>query len=136
MTKNGNFKLLKIALAIFALVVIVYGISQVFLTQGYMEMTGSEPVHPSWLRWPGGVLIALGIGAILVFRNPAGQDIFVLSIALGSLFAGLILMYTLLFEMVGQDNTWFTAMPSIINLCLSALLLWGRQRAKEIPTQG
>ena len=135
MTKNGKSNLLKVALLIFAITVILYGISQIFFTQGYMEMSGSEPIHPSWLRWPGGVLIALGIGAILVFRNPAKQDIFVISIALGTLFNGLILMYTLLFEMQSEDATWFTALPSIGTLCISALLWWGRQRAKEILKQ-
>ncbi len=135
MNEKKNSKLLKIALVIFAIVVVVYGVSQVFLTQGYMEMTGSEPVHPSWLRWPGGILIALGIAAIMALRNPAQQDIFVIAIALGTLFTGLILLYTVLFEMEGQDNTWFTAMPAIVNLVLSILLWIGRQQAREILKQ-
>ncbi len=135
MVQNKSFNLLKIALIFFAIVAIVYGISQVFFTQAYMEMSGSEPVHPSWLRWPGGVLIALGIGAILVLRNPVKQDNFILAIALGTLFTGLILMYTLIFEMQSLDATWFTAMPTIIMLAVSALLWWGRQQAKEILKQ-
>jgi len=135
MNEKKNSNLLKVALAIFAIVTIVYGVSQIFFTQGYMEMTGNEPIDPSWLRWPGGVLIALGIAAIMALRNPAKQDIFVIAITLGTLFTGLILMYTLLFELESESNTWFTAMPAIINLVLSILLWIGRKQNRELLKQ-
>ena len=135
MNEKKNSNLLKVALAIFTIVTIVYGVSQIFFTQGYMEMTGNEPIDPSWLRWPGGVLIALGIAAIMALRNPAKQDIFVIAITLGTLFTGLILMYTLLFELESESNTWFTAMPAIINLVLSILLWIGRKQNRELLKQ-
>ena len=135
MVQNKNFNLLKVALIIFAIVAIVYGIALMFFTQAFMEMSGSEPILPSWIRWPGGVLIALGIGAILVLRNPSKQDIFIIAIALGTLFTGLTLLHTLIFEMQSLDDTWFTALPAIINLAMSALLWLGRQQAKEILKQ-
>ena len=119
MTKNSI--LLKVALIIFAIVTIVYGIGFVFFSEALVEMSGGDPVHPSWLRWPGCVLITLGIGAILVLRNPAKQDIFIMVIALGTLLTGLVQLYTLLFEMQEENAVWFTAMPTIILLVTSAL---------------
>ncbi len=133
MTKNSI--LLKVALIIFAIVTIVYGIGFVFFSEALVEMSGGDPVHPSWLRWPGCVLITLGIGAILVLRNPAKQDIFIMVIALGTLLTGLVQLYTLLFEMQEENAVWFTAMPTIILLVTSALLWWGRQHSKEILKQ-
>ena len=132
MTQNKSLTLIKAALIIFAIVTIVYGLCYVFIPQVLVEMSGGDPVHPSWLRWPGCVLITLGIGAIMVLRNPAKQDIFVMIIALGTLLSGLALLYTLLFEMQPENAVWFTAMPTIIILVTSALLWWGRQQAKEI----
>ena len=135
MAQNKSFNLLKVALIIFAIVTIVYGLSYVFFPQAMVEMSGGDPVHPSWLRWPGCVLITLGIGAILVLRKPAKQDIFIIVISLGTLLTGLALLYTLIFEMQAENAVWFTAMPTIIILATSALLWWGRNQAKEILKQ-
>ena len=135
MVQDKKLNLLKVALIIFAIVAIVYGIGNVFFPEALVEMSGGDPVHPSWLRWPGCVLITLGFGAIMVFRNPAKQDIFVMVIASGTLLSGLALLYTLIFEMQPQNAVWFTAMPVIILLVNSALLWLGRKQATEILKQ-
>lgn len=133
MMQNKNLTLLKVALIIFVIVTIVYGLCYVFIPQVLVEMSGGEPVHPSWLRWSGCTIIALGIGAILVLRNPAKQNIFIITIALGTLLTGLALLYSWIFELAVE--VWFTAIPTIILLVTSALLWWGRQQAKEILKQ-
>ena len=135
MNEDKNLSLLKVALIIFAFVTIVYGLCYVIIPQVLVETSGGDPVHPSWLRWPGCVLITLGIGAIIVSRNPAKQDIFVMVIALGTLLSGLALLYTLIFEMQPQNAVWFTAMPVIILLVNSALLWLGRKQAMEMLKQ-
>jgi hypothetical protein len=58
----------------------------------------------------------------------------VTTIALGTLFIGLALLYALIFEMSG--NAWFTVLPMIITLMLSALLWWSREQSKNILGQG
>jgi hypothetical protein len=135
MVQEKKLNLLKVALIIFAIVAIVYGIGYVFFSESLVEMSGGDPVHPSWLRWPGCVLITLGLGAAMVLRNPAKQDIFVTVIALGTLLTGLALLYTLVFEMQEENAVWFTAMPTIIILATSALLWWGRNQAKDVLKQ-
>jgi hypothetical protein len=130
MTQNNNTKLLKISLISFAIVSLVYGICYVFIPQYLVDLSGSEAVPSSWLRWSGGILVSLGIGAVLVYRNPAKQDPFVITIALGTLFTGLALLYALIFEMSG--DTWFTVLPIVITLMLSALLWWSREQSKNI----
>ena len=135
MVQNKNLNILKIGLIMFAIVAIVYGIGLVFFTVGLVEMSGTDPFEPNWLRWAGGNLIGLGIGAVLAFRNPVKQDIFVIAIALGTLFTGLALLYSLIFEMQPQYVASFTAVPCILNLGTSALLWLGRKQAKEILKQ-
>lgn len=128
-----NKKLLNVALIIYIVIVLVYGVLFLFVPQLLAEASGGEPVNSSWLRWPGGVLVSLGIGSILVYRNPSKQDAFVVAMALGTLFAGLALLYALLFESTG--DIWFTALPVIV-LLTSSLLLWlGRMQAKDILCQ-
>ena len=51
-----------------------------------------EPVFHGWLRWSGGVIIAFGIGAILTYLKPKGQGIFVTTIAIGALLAGVAML--------------------------------------------
>lgn len=83
MTQNKNLQLLKVALILFAVVTLVNGLVYLFIPEIYIRLTGSESVPPAWIRWSGGILISLGIGAIMVFRNPRKQGIFIKMSAIG-----------------------------------------------------
>jgi len=137
MTENKNEGLLKTVLAIYVVVVLVYGILYFLVPDSLVKLSGGAPVFHGWLRWSGGVLIALGAGAVMVFNNPRNQGIFVTTIALGCLLTGLALVWTLINAEEGA-NIMFTALPAVITLALSALLWWARQKAKDIlyPKQG
>ena len=130
MARGKNIKLLNLAMIIYIIIALVYGILYLLAPQVLVEAQGGEPVASGWLRWTGGVLIALGVGAILVYRNPVKQDAFVITITLGCLLTGLALLYALLFELSG--NAWFTALPMIILLILAVLLWLGRKQATDI----
>ena len=137
MTENKNEGLLKTVLAIYVVVVMVYGILYFLVPDYVVKLSGGAPVFHGWLRWSGGLLIALGTGAVLVYRNPKNQGIYVTTIALGCLFTGLALVWALIKVEEGA-NIWFVALPTVITLVLSALLWWARQQAKDIlyPKQG
>jgi hypothetical protein len=130
MTENKNLALLKFALAYFAVLTIVYGIGLVFFTEKLIEMSGTAPFEPNWVRWAGGLLAGLGIGAALALRNPGNQDGFVVAAALGTLFIGLALLYQLLFDWNPDHSIPFTAVPCALNLSGSVLLWVGRAKAK------
>lgn len=130
MTGNKNLSLLKFALAYFAVLTIIYGIGLVFFTEKLIEMSGTPAFEPNWVRWAGGFLAGLGIGAALAIRKPADQDGFVVAIGLGTLFIGLALLYQLLFDWNPEYVVSFTALPCAFNLSGSVLLWWGRAKAK------
>ena len=131
MAENKNAGLLKTVLIIFAVISIVYGIGYFLFPNFLVNLSGDTPVFHGWLRWSGGVLIALGIGAILVYINPLSQGIFVTTIALGCFLCGLGLLWALINREEG-GKLWFTILPTIIVFALSGLLWWGRSKAKEI----
>lgn len=131
MAQNKN-SLLKVALIIFVVVALVYGLIYVFIPQVLVKAAGSDPVPSGWLRWSGAIIIALGIGAIMVIRKPANQGIFVTTLAIGTLFCGLALLYTLLFEMAGIGNIEQTLIPAIINIILSVLLWISLKQDKDL----
>ncbi len=131
MAENKNVGFLKIALLIFALVTIVYGIGYFFVPAFLVNLSGDTPVFHGWLRWPGGVLIALGIGAILVFLNPQNQGIFVTTMAIGSGLIGFALLWAW-FTLEEEANPWFTALPTILAFTLAILLWWSGTQAKDI----
>ena len=131
MTDNKNSQLLKITLVIFAIVAIVYGLGYFFFPGFLVKLSGGEPIFSGWLRWSGGTLIALGIGALMTFRNPKNQGILVTTLALGTLLAGLALLYSWITIEEGV-NVWFTALPTILVLLISALFWWSLQKAKNI----
>ena len=131
MSENNNSGLLKIDLMIYAVVCIIYGLGYLIVPDVLVDLSGGEPVFHGWLRWAGGILVALGIGAILVYLKPKNQGIFVTTIALGCTLAGLALAWAWINIEEGA-NVWFTALPSIVVLALAVLLWWSRQSAKNI----
>jgi uncharacterized protein YjeT (DUF2065 family) len=130
MTENKNLQLLKVALILFAVLTLVYGLVYLFIPEIYVKSTGSEPIPSAWIRWFGGILIALGIGAIMVFRNPGKQGIFITLLAVGNLLEGLITLYSAFFE--GVSKIWFDIAPAIVLLILSALFWISLKQAKAI----
>jgi len=131
MAQNDNVKVLKFALIILAVIFLVYGFGFLFVPGILVKLEGGNPVEFGWLRWSGGVIIALGIGALMVSSKPEKQGIFVTSMALATLFAGLGMLYSWIMQEY-SGATWFIALPTCLLLVLSCLLWWGRGQAKGI----
>ena len=131
MAEKSNSGILKITLLIYTVVCLIYGLGYFIVPDSLVELSGGESVFHGWLRWSGGVIIALGIGAILVYLKPKGQGIFVTTIAIGTLLAGLAMLWTWINFEEGS-NVWFTALPTIVLFALSGLLWWSRKEAKNI----
>ncbi len=131
MSQSNNITLLKVALVILAIVTIIYGIGFLIFPGTMVTLFGSNPVDFGFLRWPGGVLIPLGISALLVFRKPEKQGIFVFMSALSTLLAGLGLLCSWIMKEY-SGPTMSIAVPTILLLVISGLLWWGRQKAKAI----
>ncbi len=131
MAQDDNVKILKVALIVSAVIAFVYGFGFLFVPGILVGLSRANPVEFSWLRWMGGVVIALGIGALMVSSKPEKQGIFVTSMALATLFAGLGNLYSWIMQEY-SGATWFTALPTCFLLVLSALLWWGRGQAKGI----
>jgi len=79
MAQNDNVKVLKVTLIIFAVILLVYGFGFLFVPGILVKLSGGNPVEFGWLRWSGGVIIALGIGCLMVSSKPEKQGIFVTS---------------------------------------------------------
>ena len=131
MAEKSNSGILNIALLIYAVVCLIYGLGFFVVPDSLVELSGGEPIFDGWLRWSGGVLISLSIGAILTYLKPKGQGIFVTTIALGALLAGLAMLWAWV-NLEEGASVWFTALPTIVLLALSGLLWWSRQTAKNI----
>ncbi|MCK5705763.1 MAG: hypothetical protein KAI29_31655 [Cyclobacteriaceae bacterium] len=125
-------QLLKITLVLYSIMTLAYGVNYLFFTEFQIEITGGEPILAGWIRWIGGVLLALGIGSIMIFRNPVKQGIFVTSLCIGSLLVGLALLYEVLFIMDDSFNMLSTLIPAIVMLIISILFLLSLRQSKEI----
>jgi len=131
MSQDNGLKRLKVVLAMFFVSYLFYGISfLVFPGMVYAMSHAAEPLSLSWIRWSGGTLIALGVGAIQAFRNPTRQAGFVTVAMISALLIGLGLLYSRMFD--NSTGTFaFHMTPCFINLGLFFLLVWARQGAKE-----
>ena len=131
MDQNDDVKVLKVALIIFAVILLVYGFGFFFVPSILLKLAGGNPVEFGWLRWSGGVIIALGIGCLMVSSKPEKQGIFVTSMTLVSLFVGLGNLYSWIMQEFSAA-TWFIALSTYLALAISGLLWWGRGKAKGI----
>ena len=131
MAQNDDVKVLKFALMVAAIVSLVYGLCYLLVPSTLVKLSGGNLVEASWLRWSGGVIIAWAIGTLMVYSKPEKQNIFVTSIALAHLLSGLGLLYSWIMQEY-SGATWFIAIPTCLLLVLSALLFWGRGKAKGI----
>jgi hypothetical protein len=122
--------MLRVALIVFAVASFVYGVVFLFVPGVWVNMSGGDPVDYGWLRWSGGFLIALGIGAVMVARKPENQGPFVFSLALAGLLGGLGMLYSLIMqEYTGSFQ--FILIPTALMLLISGFLWWGLGRAKD-----
>jgi hypothetical protein len=129
MAQNDDVKVLKFALMVSAIVSLVYGLCYLLVPSTLVKLSGGNLVEASWLRWSGGVIIAWAIGALMVYSNPEKQNIFVTYLAFAHLLSGLGLLYSWIMQEY-SGATWFIAIPTCLILILSALLFWGRNKAK------
>ena len=130
MNEKKNTGILKIVVLIYAIVCLVYGLGYMFVSDYIVKLSGSAPVFQGWLRWSGGTLVSLAIGAYMVYRKPDGQGIFVTTIALASTLCSLAL-FCAWATRPEETKVWFVALPAIITLIISVLLWWGRQNARD-----
>ena len=131
MAQNDNVKVLKVTLIIFAVILLVYGFGFLFVPGVLVKLSGGNPVEFGWLRWSGGVILALGIGCLMVSSKPEKQGIFVTSMILVSLLVGLGMLYSWIMKEFSAA-TWFIALPTCLALGIFCLLWWDRGQAKDI----
>lgn len=134
MEKQNKKGLLKVALAFFVFLSLIYGIGYLFFSQTLVEMAAGAPVKSVWLRWSGAILLGFSVGAFRAFRKPENQEMLVFTLALATLFCGLTMGYSLLFETL--SDTLFTALPTVLTLACSALLWISLYQSKEILGKG
>ena len=125
-------QLLKISLVLFAISMLGYGIIYLFFPEWEIKSSGSVAFPAGWIRFIGSLYIALGIGSIMVLRNPSKQGIFITTICIGTFLVGLTLIYTALFEYEEMGNIWRTLIPSFYLLILSILFFIRLKKSKEI----
>ncbi|TFH24593.1 MAG: hypothetical protein E4H10_10425 [Bacteroidia bacterium] len=125
-------QLLKITLVLYSIITLVYGVNYLFFPEFQIKITGGEPILAGWIRWFGGVLLALGFGSIMILRNPVKQGIFVTSLCIGSILVSLTLFYEVIFIMDSSFNMLSTLIPAIVLTITSILFLLSLRQSKEI----
>ncbi|PKL16029.1 MAG: hypothetical protein CVV49_18410 [Spirochaetae bacterium HGW-Spirochaetae-5] len=131
MSQNNDTRLLKFTLAVYAIMVLIYGFGYMLIPGVMVNMAGGQPLYHGWLRWAGAVLIALGIGSILTYRNPQHQGIFITVLILGCLFTSICLFYNLYSPEEGA-YWWFPATPATATLVMAILFRLGSIKAKDV----
>ena len=132
MAQNAEVKVLKISLLVVGLLWLISGLGIFFAPAMIGKLIVGNQVDLIMFRLMGGIHIALGIGALMVYSKPEKQGIFVLTIALVNLLAGLAFLFGwIMREYIGGPGT-IIIFAAILALVLSALVFWGRSQARDI----
>ena len=131
MTEKKN-QLLKISLVLSAIILLGYGVEYLFFPGVQIKMSGGEPIPFFWINWFGGALLALGVGCIMVYRNPVKQGIFVTTMCIAGIVTALALYHQVIFSWDNSYNMLNTLIPAII-LTINSILIWlSLRQSKEI----
>lgn len=125
-------QLLKISLVLSAIILLGYGVEYLFFPGVQIKNTGGEPIQWFWINWFGAVMIPLGVGCILVIRNPAKQGIFVTTICIAGTVTALALFHQVIFFWDDSYNMLNTLIPAIVLAVMSILLWLGLRQSKDI----
>ena len=131
MSEKKN-QLLKISLLLSAIILLGYGVQYLFFPGVQMKMMGGEPIPYGWINWFGAVMIPLGIGCILVIRNPVKQGIYVTTICLAAFVTALTLYHQVLFVWDDSYNMLNTLIPAILLTVMALLLGLSLRKSKNI----
>lgn len=125
-------QLLRITALLYAIIAFLYGINYLIFPELQMKMSGTVMIHPAWIRWFGGAIIALGYGSFRIYRNPVKQGIFVTTLCLGTLLVGLGLLYDPIFNWDSSFKLLEQVIPAIVMLVISILFWISLRKSKEI----
>lgn len=124
---------LRLALLVYIVVNLIMGIPLMLVPVGALDFIGVErniAEELAGLRWVGAVLVAWGIGGILVMARPVGRAYFVTVGALQMTFASVAFLYSWWTgESVG--SVWFQTVASVVLVGSAAYLWWARLRARS-----
>jgi len=95
MTGDRAGRLLRVALWVYLVDALVFG-AVIFFAPGFtVETLGDAPGFDFWwVRWAGGLLLALALGAALVVRKPQGQGPMVIVFATALFLVGVGLLWS------------------------------------------
>jgi hypothetical protein len=125
-------QLLNISLVLFAIYMLAWGMVYLFFPEWEITSSGSVIFPAGWIRFVGPLVLALGIGSIMVLRNPLKQGIFITTICIGTFLSGLTLIYTVVFEYEEMGYIWRSLISAIVLLILSILFFISLKKSKEI----
>ena len=124
---------LRLALLVYIVVNLVLGIPLMLVPVGFLDLIGVErniAEELAGLRWVGAVLVAWGIGGVLVMARPVGRAYFVTVGALQMTFAAVAFLYS---WWTGESlgAVWFQTVASVVLVGSAAYLWWARLRARS-----
>jgi hypothetical protein len=96
-----------------------------------MSQDPGFPAHPGWVRWAGGTLIALAVGAWIASNDPAKQRPLVIALAIGNGLLAISQLYSILFGDY-QGVAWFAWTPAILAAGLALATLWLLNKYRSI----
>ena len=131
MTEKKN-QLLKISMVLSAFILLVYGVVYLIFPGVQIKMTGGEPIPWFWINWVGGLQLAVGVGCILVLRNPVKQGIFVTAVLIAAIVTALALYHVVIFEWDDSYNMLNSLIPAIVLTITAILLSLSLRQSKEI----
>ena len=131
MSASPSVQTVRLILWIYLVDNLAFGLLALAAPAFLVQTLGAEPAfHYFWLRWAGGVLVAVALGAWMAQRDPIQERTFV-TFALGAaLLAGVGLLWA---ELAGEYHGagWFFAVTMLASFGAGALLAYALSRVRS-----
>ena len=123
--------ILRVALVIAAIELFIYGLLLFLIPGPFMDLVHARAGDLFLVRWPGGTLISLGVGAWLTFRAPSHRGLFVRVLTLGYGLTAIAMAWSWAAGQSSADTVQI-ALPTVLNAVVCVLLFLGWRSSQSV----
>ncbi len=109
----------------------IYGIVILIIPVQYVALTGGAAFDAGWIRWSGGLLLAVGYGQFRVLNAPAKQGTLVITVNIASLLIAIALIFSFVTQEIHVFLFWIV-FPIVLTVVHTVLMFLGYQSSQRV----
>ncbi len=108
----------------------IYGIVLLIIPAQFVALTGGAAFDAGWIRWSGGLMLAVAYGQFRVMNAPAKQGTMVITVNIASLLIAIALIVSFVTQEIHVFLFWIV-LPIVLTVVHTVLMFLGYQSSRN-----